>query len=38
MCMGVFVGLGVGIGPSAVNLVFTDRKTVADHYHKSDKR
>lgn len=27
-----------GMGVSAVNLDVTDRKTVADHYHKSDKR
>lgn len=36
MC--VFVWQGVGMGVSAVNLDVTDRKTVADHYHKSDKR
>lgn len=29
---------GRGMGVSAVNLDVTDRKTVADHYHKSDKR
>lgn len=36
MCMCVAGGGGVGV--SAVNLDVTDRKTVADHYHKSDKR
>lgn len=29
---------GRGMGVSVVNLDVTDRKTVADHYHKSDKR
>lgn len=29
---------GWRVGVSAVNLDVTDRKTVADHYHKSDKR
>ena len=36
MCMCVAGGWWVGV--SAVNLDVTDRKTVADHYHKSDKR
>lgn len=27
-----------GVGVNAVNLDVTDRKTGADHYHKSDKR
>lgn len=27
-----------GMGVTAVNLNVSDRKTVADHYHKSDKR
>lgn len=35
MCVSVWRGAG---GVSAVNLDVTDRKTVADHYHKSDKR
>lgn len=34
----ICVAEGVGMGVSAVNLDVTDRKTVADHYHKSDKR
>ena len=38
---GVYVCIcvaGGGMGVSAVNLDVTDWKTVADHYHKSDKR
>lgn len=41
-CVNVYVCIcaagGLGMGVSAVNLDVTDRKTVADHYHKSDKR
>lgn len=29
---------GRGMGVTAVNLNVSDRKTAADHYHKSDKR